>query len=186
MFFETVFDSFQALMFIAGCTLTAFAKIAVSVMTTADYYGAWQYIPVLSVATIFSSLVTFMGSVYLVEKKSILSFITSMLGAFINIVLNLYLIPTILSVNGAAIATFASYFLVFIIRAVNSQKYIRFNMHPLKLTVNTLLACVQAGSMVLEVPFWIPIQIIILGVIFVINARPIMNGIFRVLKRRFH
>jgi len=182
-FFETVFDSFQALMFIAGCTLTAFSKIAVSVMTTADYYNAWQYIPVLSVATIFSSLVTFMGSVYLVEKKSILSFITSMLGALINIVLNLCLVPTFLSVNGAAIATFASYFIVFIIRAINSQKYIHFNMHPWKLTMNTILACIQAFSMILEVPYWIPIQILILGVIFVINAKPIMNGIFRVLKR---
>ncbi|MBO5671275.1 MAG: polysaccharide biosynthesis C-terminal domain-containing protein, partial [Clostridia bacterium] len=126
-FFENVFDSFQALMFIAGCLLTAFAKVAVSVMTTESYYGAWAFIPVLSAATIFSSLVTFMGSVYLVEKKSVLSFVTSMLGAVINIILNLLLIPTPLGVNGAAIATFASYFIVFIIRAINTQKYIRFN-----------------------------------------------------------
>ena len=67
-FFETVFDSFQALMFIAGCALTAFAKIAVYVMADdPSYYPAWQYIPVLSVATIFSSLVTFMGS----DRKSV-------------------------------------------------------------------------------------------------------------------
>ena len=56
-------------------------------------------------------------------------------------------------------------------------------MHPWKLTMNTILACIQAFSMILEVPYWIPIQILILGVIFVINAKPIMNGIFRVLKR---
>ncbi|MBQ7982079.1 MAG: polysaccharide biosynthesis C-terminal domain-containing protein, partial [Clostridia bacterium] len=183
VFFEKVFDSFQALMFIAGCGLTAFAKIAVSVMSTEEYYEAWQYIPVLSVATIFSSLVTFMGSVYLVEKKSILSFVTSMLGAVINVVLNFLLIPTPLGVNGAAIATFASYFVVFIIRAVNARHYIRFNMHPVKLTVNTLLACIQAYCMVAETPFWIVIQIAVLAVIFVLNARPILAGILQVLRR---
>lgn len=183
-FFETVFDSFQALMFMAGCGLTAFSKIAVDIMAAESYYTAWQYIPVLSVATIFSSLVTFMGSVYLVEKKSVLSFITSMIGAIINIALNLLLIPTVLGPNGAALATFASYFIVFIIRAVNAQKYIHFNMHPLKLTVNTLLACIQAFCMVAETPGWIVVQIAVLVLIFALNARPIIAGIMQVLRRR--
>ena len=183
-FFETVFDSFQALMFIGGCALTAFSKIAVDIMAAESYYPAWQYIPVLSVATIFSSLVTFMGSVYLVEKKSMLSFITSMIGAVINIVLNILLIPTALGPNGAAIATFASYFIVFIIRAVNAQKYIRFNMHPFKLTINTVLAGIQAFCMVAETPGWIGVQIAVLGLIFAINARPIIAGVLQVLRRR--
>ncbi|MBR5871553.1 MAG: polysaccharide biosynthesis C-terminal domain-containing protein [Clostridia bacterium] len=183
-FFETVFDSFQALMFMAGCGLTAFAKIAVDIMAAESYYPSWQYIPVLSVATIFSSLVTFMGSVYLVEKKSVLSFITSMIGAVINIVLNFLLIPTELGPNGAALATFASYFIVFIIRAVNAQKYIRFNMHPIKLTINTLLAGIQAFCMVVETPGWTAVQAVVLVLIFALNARPIVAGILQVLRRR--
>ena len=184
-FFEKVFDSFQALMFIAGCGLTAFAKIAVYIMADdVSYYPAWQYIPVLSVATIFSSLVTFMGSVYLVEKKSVLSFITSMIGAVINLVLNFLLIPTSLGPNGAAIATFASYFIVFIIRAINGQKYIRFRMHPVKLAVNTTIAGVQAFCMVAETPGWIFVQIGALALIFAINARPIIAGVLQVLRRR--
>ncbi|MBE6657286.1 MAG: hypothetical protein E7604_02475 [Ruminococcaceae bacterium] len=183
-FFETVFDSFQALMFIAGCALTAFSKIAVDIMAAKEFYPAWQYIPVLSVATIFSSLVTFMGSVYLVEKKSVLSFITSMIGAAINIVLNFLLIPTPLGPNGAAIATFASYFIVFIIRAINGQRYIRFHMHPAKLIVNTLIAGSQAFCMVAETPGWIAVQIIALCLIFTLNARPIIAGILQVLRRR--
>ncbi len=183
-FFETVFDSFQALMFIAGCALTAFSKIAVDIMAAESYYPAWQYIPVLSVATIFSSLVTFMGSIYLVEKKSVLSFITSMIGAVINLVLNLLLIPTSLGPNGAAIATFASYFIVFVIRAINGQKYIRFNMHPLKLAVNTLIAGGQAFCMVMETPGWIAVQILSLCLIFTLNAKPIIAGVLQVLRRR--
>lgn len=181
-FFGTVFDSFQALMFIAGSALCAFAKIAVSVMADKAYYGAWEYIPVLSIATIFSSLVTFMGSVYLVEKKSMLSFVTSMTGAIINIVFNFLLIP-VLGVNGAAIATFFSYFIVFIIRAINGMRYIRFPMHPVKLTVNTVIVCVQAYCMVAEVPYWYLTQVLALALIFVINARPIVAGVMQILRR---
>ncbi len=183
-FFEEVFDSFQALMFIAGCGLTAFSKIAVRIMATAEYYEAWMYIPGLSAATIFSSLVTFMGSVYLVEKKSVMSFVTSMTGAAINIAFNFLLIPTILGIQGAVIATFASYFVVFIIRCINGRKYIRFNLHPVKLAINTVLAGIQAVYMVLELPGWIFVQAAILVLIFAINARPIIIGAMQVLRRR--
>ncbi len=183
-FFSTVFDSFQALMFIFGCGLTAFAKIAVRVMAAnAAYYPAWKYIPMLSAATIFSSLVTFMGSVYLVEKKSVLSFVTSMTGAVINVALNFLLIPRI-GVNGAAIATFFSYFVVFIIRAVNCSRYIRFSMHPIKLCINTGITAVQTCCMVAETPGWILVQILAVGLILALNAKPIWKGILQILHRR--
>ncbi|MBO4228979.1 MAG: polysaccharide biosynthesis C-terminal domain-containing protein [Clostridia bacterium] len=184
VFFGNVFNSFQALMFIAGAVLTALAKIAVQVMAAEEYYPAWQYVPMLSVATIFSSLVTFMGSVYLVEKKSVLSFLTSMTGALLNLVLNLLLIPTFLAVNGAAIATFFSYFVVFIIRALNAQKYISFPMHPVKLTLNTAIVLVQAYWMITESQGWIFVQIGAVLLVFGLNLHAILAGVGRILDRK--
>ena len=184
VFFGNVFNSFQALMFIAGAVLTALAKIAINVMSAEEYHAAWQYVPMLSVATIFSSLVTFMGSVYLVEKKSVLSFLTSMTGALLNLLLNFLLIPTFLAVNGAAIATFFSYFVVFVIRAVNAQKYISFPMHPVKLTLNTAIVLVQAYCMIAEVPGWIFIQIGAVLMVFGLNLHAILAGVGRILDRK--
>ncbi len=182
-FFGIVFDSFQALIFIAAAALIAFAKIITVILVSNSYYTSWQYIPILVAATVFSSLVTFMGSVYLVEKKSVLSFITAMIGAVLNILLNALLIGP-LGPNGAGIATFASYFVVFIIRAINTRKYIRFDLHPVKLTVNTLLIALQTVFMVLELPFWIPVVIIVAVAIFAINAKAILRGVAQVLGSR--
>ena len=182
-FFGTIFDSFQAIMFIAGAFLVAFAKICTVILVSPEFYDSWQYIPILSVATIFSSLVTFMGSVYLVEKKSVLSFVTSAIGALINIVLNLILIP-VWGANGAAIATFFCYFVVFIIRAVNTQKYIRFNLHTVKLTLNTLIVAFQSFAMIFEIPGWIVIQCAAILAIVIINAKPIYMGVMKVFERK--
>jgi len=182
-FFGIVFDSFQALIFIAASGLIAFAKIITFILVESSYYESWNYIPILVAATVFSSLVTFMGSVYLVEKKSILSFITAMIGAVINIVLNFALIKP-LGPNGAAIATFMSYFIVFIIRAVNTQKYIKFEMHPFKLVINTLLIFVQTAFMVFELPGWIAVVSLVIVLIFIINFKPIIIGIKRVIGRK--
>lgn len=183
-FFGTIFDSFQALMYIAGAFLIAFAKIFTKILVSDEFYPSWQYIPILSVATIFSSLVTFMGSVYLVEKKSVLSFVTSLIGAVINVALNLTLIP-VWGANGAALATFACYFVVFIIRAINARKYIKFNMHPIKLTLNTVIVAVQCLTMIFEVKGWILFQFAAMIAIVALNAKAIYLGVVKVFEGKF-
>ena len=60
----------------------------------------------------------------MVEKRSTLSFTTMAVGAGINVALNFTLIP-VWGVNGAALATFVSYFVVFLLRAVNTRGLIR-------------------------------------------------------------
>ncbi len=181
-FFSAVFDSFQAVMFMAGAGLIAFAKLCAVLLFDDSYYTAWQYMPVLLLATVFSSLVTFMGSVYLVEKKSLNSFYTSLIGALVNLVLNFALIP-FWGAQGAAIATFTCYLVVFIIRAVNTQRYIRFDLHPKKLALNTALMILQCTLMLLEVPVWWLWQGILTAAIFVLNAKPILRGILQVLRK---
>ncbi len=183
-FFGTVFDSFQGMLYISAAGLIAFSKIFAEILFADSYYTAWQYMPLLISATVFSSLVTFMGSVYLVDKKSVHSFVTSMIGALVNIVFNLILIPTPLGANGAALATFLSYFIVFIIRAVNTRKFIRFPLHTPKLIANTAIIGVQTVFMIFEFPYWIPVQIIGIAAIFIINAKPILGGVMKILHRR--
>ncbi len=183
VFFGRVFDSFQGMLYISGAGLIAFSKVFAKVLFADAYYTAWEYMPLLVAATVFSSLVTFMGSVYLVDKKSVHSFVTAAIGALVNIVLNLLLIPTPLGANGAALATFFSYFVVFIIRAANTRKMIRFDLHTPKLIVNTVVIGVQTAFMVLELPYWMAVQVIGVAAIFAINARPILGGAMRLLRR---
>lgn len=161
-FFTNVWRSFQAVMFIAGAGIIAFAKPAIRLLSTEQYYSAWQYVPLLSASMIFTAFVSFTGTVYVVTKQSGISFITAMAGAVINIALNLLLIPSPLGVQGAAIATFLSYFAVFLIRAVNSRKYIPFKLYGGYIAVNTVFITVQIVFSVLELPFWIPVQAVCL------------------------
>ena len=172
------------LQLLSAAGFISFSKIFSIVLFADSYYDAWSYMPLLIAATVFSSLVTFMGSVYLVDKKSISSFVTSMIGAFVNILLNLILIPTPLGANGAALATFFSYFVVFIIRAVNTRKMIRFCLHSIKLTINTAVIAVQTAFMLFEFPGWIVVQVLGVILIFAVNASPIVKGCLRIVKRR--
>lgn len=174
-FFSKIFDNFQAIMFISAAFLIALSQIATRILTTDAYYESWKYIPMLSLATVFSSLVTFMGVIYLMEKKSMLSFYTAMIGAILNIALNLILIPTPLGANGAAIATFVSYFVVFIIRAINTRKYIKFKMNAPILACNTIVIFAQVFILLTAKSYPLFLQLICVFAICLLNGRPILK-----------
>lgn len=180
-FFTNVWRSFQAVMFLAGSVIIAFAKPAIRILSTEQYYSAWEYVPLLSASMIFTAFVSFTGTVYVVTKQSGISFITAMAGAVINIALNLLLIPSPLGVQGAAIATFLSYFAVFLIRAVNSRKYIPFKLYGGHIAVNTVLITVQIVFSVLQLPFWIPVQAVCLLLLAAVNFKFLLPCLTRLI-----
>ena len=163
--------------------LIAFSQIGTNILFADAYAQAWIYIPVLLIATVFSALVTYLGSVYFVAKKSVLSFLTSMIGAVINIVLNLILIPQY-GGQGAAIATLCSYFAVYLIRAVNTRRHLPFRQYPLQVAFNTVVVSVQALFMILRLPGWIWVQVGAIAVILALNDRPLVSMVMRRFKGR--
>lgn len=173
-FFGGVWRSFQAVMFLAGSAVIAFAKPAMMILTTDEFYSAWEYVPLLAVSMVFTAFVSFLGSVYVVRKKSNLSFITSIPGPVINIVLNFLLIPSFLGVQGAAIATVISYFVVFVIRMFSVRKLIDFKLYSGHIIINTCIIFIQAATMILSLNGWIIWQAVCVLLLLVVNFKFLM------------
>lgn len=183
-FYSKIWKIFMSAMFLAGGVVIALSQWEIRVLSADEYYSAWQYIPLLSAAMIFSSFVTFAGSIYVVEKKSLLSFGTSMAGAAVNILLNLILIPTELGIQGAVIATFSSYFLVFLIRSKNARKLLPFRLYSQRLTVNCMIMAIQIIWLVGELPGWQLVQLIAVGAFLAIDGQYLVS-IFSSLKSMY-
>ena len=183
-FYSQIWSSFQAVMFLAAGAVIALSQLEIRLLSDEEYYMAWQYVPVLSVAMVFSAFASFTGSVYVVEKKSVLSFWTAMAGAVVNLLLNLLLIPTI-GIQGAAIATLASYLLSFGIRAVSSRQLLPFQLYPGRLIGNTILITLQMVSMVGAFPMWPTIQAVCLVLLLALNGKALQSvfGMIRYLKK---
>lgn len=180
-FFSGVWRSFQAIMFLAGSFIIAFSKPAIKILSAKQYYSAWEYVPLLSASMVFTAFVSFLGTVYVVKKQSGISFLTAMAGAVVNIAFNFILIPSKLGVQGAAIATFISYFVVFLIRAINTRKYIPFKLYRKHVTANTVIMAVQIIFAVLELPFWIIVQAVCLILMLIINFKFILACFYKLL-----
>lgn len=179
-FFGKVYASYMGIMFLASSVLIAGSKIFTEILLDSTYYAAWEYVPVLVGATVFSTFVSFVGSVYFVEKKSLLSMFTALTGAIINVILNFILIPDH-GAMGAAVATFISYVAVYVVRVIDTKKYIRFNTHTLLLLINCALIFMQAAVIYSGVRHYMVIELGFILVIVLVNAK----GIFSTVKEFF-
>ena len=145
-FYTNIWSMFLTVMFIGGSIIIAFSPAAIRLLAASEYYSAAEYLPILTAAAILSSLVSFMGSVYIVTKRSSLSFLTTAAGAVFNIILNFLLIPTHLGIYGAAIATLCSYLLSFLIRIISIRSILPFRIYGGRLFMSILIIAVQIIS----------------------------------------
>ena len=179
-FFDNVFDCFTSLIFLACSLIIATSKIFASFMFADAYYTSWQYMPVLVVAMMFSTFVTFMGTAYIVKMKTVVSFLTAFLGALMNIVLNFIFIPPFAfgwGAMGAAVATAISYFTVFVIRSATVKNYIKFKIHYLRVALNVSIIVAQSVIMILQPWWWITAELISIALIVVVNFKVLFTGI---------
>ena len=147
-FYSQIYGYYIAVMFVGGGAIAVSSQLFAKILFADSYFAAWVFIPVLSAATVFTALDTFLGSVYFTVKRTQMSLWTSLIGAIVNVALNLIMIP-LWGAMGASIATFASYFLVYIVRAATMGRFMRFKMYHAKLAVNTALIGIIATVMTL-------------------------------------
>ena len=181
-FFSEVFERYQAILFLGCSLLIPFTPIATRILLNESYFTAWTFMPTLLLATVFSSLVTFIGTIYTVKKKTSMSLITAAFGAILNIVLNIIMIPS-MGAQGAGIATAISYFSVFVFRAVHSKSFMPFNLKAYKIFANTVIVILQIIFMVLALPYNVLAQVILVILICAVNARSILSALKKVLKK---
>lgn len=181
-FFSQIWSAFLAVMFLAGSVIIAFSQWEIRLLSDSSYHEAWRYIPVLSAAMIFSAFVTFMGSVYVVEKRSLLSFWTAMAGAGLNLLLNGLLIPSGLvgmGIQGAAIATMLSYLAVFLLRAKNARALIPFRLYKKRLLGSFVVLCAQIWAAIDTPAGWQVMQWAALLLILAINGKAFRSSVLR-------
>lgn len=114
-FTSNVYKIYTYLLFLIVSGLLVVSRIVVEYLLSNSYGESWKYIPFLLLSVSFSSLSGFLSANFIANEKTSIIFKTTLYGAIINTILNFILIPFI-GINGAAIATMASYYMVLIIR----------------------------------------------------------------------
>lgn len=188
-FYTKVLAAYSSIAFITSSGIIMFSKFVMRFMVAKDYFIAWKFIPVLTLGTTFGLLATFLGSVYMLKLRSKNSMVTTVICAVANIILNTILILVMVKQSefmgamGAGIATMISYFILFLIRAFDTQRFLKIQWNIPKTAVSIVILLVQMVVIMMEIPMWPLWEAVLFLALLVINLREILLSIRRVLRR---
>ncbi len=123
-FFSNVYSVYEAGALTGAAVLMAASRLIMRFLAAPDYFSAWHYAPVLTLGTALGCLGAFFASVYMVEKRSAATLVTTAAGAVLNLAGNALLIP-VWGAMGAAVSTLASYAVILAARALHSRRLLK-------------------------------------------------------------
>ena len=136
-FFSDIFNTVIKLFTAMGAGMIACMPFLFSIFINAEYNDAYPYIPFLVLGTVFNVAICLYSQIYLAKKLSKQVASTAVLGAIINVLINIIFIKK-LGLYAAAISTTVSYFVMMIYRHFDMKKYVNITLEK-SLIIKTIL-----------------------------------------------
>lgn len=179
-FYENVYNIYNCAMALVCSLLIIFDKVIAKILFAEDFFSAWMYAPFLLISVLFGALSGLLGGIFSAAKKSKLYAKTTIVGAAVNIILDVVLV-SMFGVVGAAVATMVSFAVVWAMRLTETKKIITFDITVKKHVLSYCILVLQSALLLLldSVNAYI-IQI----VLFFIVVCCYKNEIILILKKR--
>lgn len=171
-FFSNVFNVFSISMLVLTSLLLLHLKIIMDVIVSDDYSHSWKYVPFLLLGAVFSSFSGFLGTNYIAAKRTSGIIKTSFLGAIINVLANITLIP-IMGINGASIGTMLSFAVIWLLRIYETKQFVNIEFNVKKLIITFFVIFIQIGVLYMDLTFEYLLQLGLLMIIILINFKAI-------------
>lgn len=184
-FFNKIANDYIKLNLIVSSGLVFLTRPLALILFASDFYSAWKYTPILVLAFVFSTLSSFWGTVYTAAKKTKMLFYSTLIGAGVNIVLDLLMTPWI-GAYGAALATLLSYLTIFFIRTINSKCIIKLKIHMKSIIISFILIVIEICIYSSDSYFSLIVAAIIFVVICIINRSIVSDYIKPLISSLIH
>lgn len=186
-FYEAVYKLTNALLAgMIACIIVGIKPLYVLIMSE-RFAPAWIYVPVLALGTAFNCQSSFFGVVYTTSEKTRKAFVTTALGAAMNVFFNFLFIRP-LGLQGVAIGTCLGYVVVSLIRARDCQKEIHMSFDLARTVIAIVLLTIQSvvtislGNIEIAVAGVISIVAVIL--LYRVEVIEILSKAFAMVKRK--
>lgn len=172
-FFSDVYQKYASVYVMVCSGMVLFIKVIAKILFSGEFYEGWKYAIILMAAVIFQALSGFLGIIYAASKKTKTIFITTILGAGTNIVLNILLIPS-MGALGAAAATLISYVVVWLTRLIDSRRILPIRVNYKVDLTSYVLLLIQSVVTYCGMKYWVIISEVICLMIIFLNRKVIM------------
>ena len=182
-YYTRMFNAYMKFQITVAMILIAGTKIFFDVLIQKEFRDGYIIIPIMYVASIFSAFSVFYGTGYQSANDTKGSFYTTIVGAAINIGINIFAIP-MLGILGAAISTLISYAVVWGIRVVQTKKY--FNIEIEKKNLGILMILLSSTGVIYYIDnIYVEVSMLIASIVmFSIFNRSLILNVYKKIKEK--
>lgn len=159
-FFSDITNTVVRLFSTLGVGMLACMPFVFPIMINTKYENAYLYIPPLVIGTIFNVAICLYSQIYLAKKMSKQVATTTIIGAVINILINIVFIRYI-GLFAASISTMISYMVMMIYRHFDLKKYVNITIDKLLIVKIVLMFILISISYYINNPYLNVISLII-------------------------
>lgn len=123
-FFGNTYSMYNSMMVLITAAIMFFNIPLSKILYANEFYGAWKYVPMLLISSLFSAMAGYLGSIFSAVMDTKTCAYSTIASALVNTALNAILIPSI-GITGAAVATVIAYVVAWAVRMVVSRRYIQ-------------------------------------------------------------
>lgn len=142
VFFTKVYNLYNFALVIGCSFLILFIKPISKLLLGPEFYEAWRLVPFLLIAVIFGGIIGFLNTINMAVKKTNALVMPVVIGALVGVAINFIFVPH----YGAMVASVSftiSYFLIWIQRLVNANKYMKLEINYLKDSLSYSIILIQ-------------------------------------------
>ena len=114
-YFDNMKRIYSAVCFIVATLIMLFLKLIAKILFAKEFYEAWKFVPLLVVAMVVDLLAEYLGTYFYAKDRTGYLFVSTLIGAVINVGLNFCLIPS-WGAWGATVATVISAIVIYVHR----------------------------------------------------------------------
>lgn len=122
-FFNNVYQILTRVMFAVTLGIIVCMPLIFKIFFKAGYYEAYYYIPILVIAMYYNNISGYYGGIFIGHKDTQIMGVTTIIGAVVNIFVDLLLIKFI-GIYAAALSTLLSCIVIYYYRKIKLKKYI--------------------------------------------------------------
>ena len=121
-YFSKIFNMYSSFLISSILLIMPLTKYVLCFVSGEKYYDAYMYVPCLYISVIFNGLSSFIGTGYLGTKKTEGIMWTSLSGALINTIINVFFMKKF-GLQIAGISSIFAYLSMFIARVIQTKKF---------------------------------------------------------------
>lgn len=122
-FIKSMHNRLFSLLIVLTSGIIILSEPLAKILLSGEFSSYWTIIPYLFISVFWGALVGFLGSIFSAERKNTMQFVSTVIGAVVSVLITILFLRKY-GVLVVAIATWAAYYVIWLIRRIAVKKYI--------------------------------------------------------------